>query len=251
MNTMKAVLRDKKRPLGLWLTSASPSVTELGARLGFDFVVIDQEHVPVSSAALSEHLRAVDASQGAAALVRLGDHSALGVKQALDAGASAVMFPMIDTAAQARTAVAATRYPPVGQRGFARMIRASGYGTDPGYLERANGEITVIVQIETRESLANLAEIATVPGVDAIFLGPGDLSGSLGFLGQPGHPEVMAALSQGFGAARALGVPCGTILVAPDLLQRAFDDGCTFAAVATDLGLLSDSARRVLGALRG
>ena len=192
-NRFRRMLEEEREvpPLGTWLMSAAPGPSEAMGHAGFDFVVVDMEHVPVEVSTLPDILRAVGCTP-AEPIVRIAWNDKVLIKKVLDAGAQTVMVPFVETAEEAATAVAAVKYPPVGVRGVAAVHRASRYGAVSDYLKRANDETMVIVQLETPEAIGRLAEIAAVPGVDAVFVGPGHLSASMGHIGDIGHPEVQA-----------------------------------------------------------
>jgi 2-dehydro-3-deoxyglucarate aldolase/4-hydroxy-2-oxoheptanedioate aldolase len=171
-NVFKRAIASGKVPVGTWLMSGAPSTAEALGCAGFDFLVVDMEHVPLDTADMIEILRAV-AGTPAHAIVRPPWNDTVMVKRAMDAGAQSLLFPFVQNADEARRAVASTRYPPEGIRGVAATHRGSRYGTIPNYLKRANDEVCVIVQIETPPALEKLEEIAAVPGVDSIFVGPG------------------------------------------------------------------------------
>lgn len=247
MNSFKQTLAAGKSLRGLWLVSASPTITEAMSLAGWDFLVLDLEHAPVSVWNVTEHLRAAQMGN-TPVIVRLPDVNAGFVKQALDAGAENLMFPFIENVEEAKQAVALTRYAPDGVRGLARMMRASRYGTNAQYAKEANQQITVIAQLESLQALEKLNAVADVPGVDALFIGPGDISASLGLAGEIDHPEVVATLARGFEACRAIGKPVGTILPSVPAVKAAFAAGCTFAAVSSDVGSLLAASRQTLAA---
>jgi 4-hydroxy-2-oxoheptanedioate aldolase len=172
------------------------------------------------------------------------------IKRYLDAGVQTFLIPYVQNAEEARQAVAATRYPPEGVRGFASASRASRFGRVKDYYARASEETCVLVQIETREALGHLEEIAGVPGVDGVFIGPGDLSADMGFLGQPGHPDVTAAIDDAIGRIVACGNRAG-ILTGDEALARHFiEKGCVFTAVGSDVGLLVKSSEALANKFR-
>jgi len=203
-NRLKQGIREKRKQVGFWLTLASPSVTEIAAGAGFDWVLIDMEHTSNNLADVVDHLRAVAAGGDAEPAVRVPGNDPVLVKRLLDCGARSLMFPNIQTAEEARRAVASTRYPPHGMRGFAGSSRATAFGRFPNYPTLASADICVILQIESPQAVDAIPEIATVDGVDCIFIGPNDLAASMGFLGQAKDPEVKKI-----------------ILVALDRIQRA------------------------------
>jgi 2-keto-3-deoxy-L-rhamnonate aldolase RhmA len=181
-------------PIGTWIVSASPLVAEAVGHAGFDWGVIDMEHAPLDLMDVMHMLQALSATK-MVPVVRVPWNDAVTVKRVLDAGATTVMFPFVQNADEARRAVAATRYPPAGIRGMAGMSRASRFGTQTNYLKTANDGMGVIVQLETTVAVAALESIAAVDGIDAVFIGPADLSADMGYIAQQTHPEVMASRS--------------------------------------------------------
>jgi 2-keto-3-deoxy-L-rhamnonate aldolase RhmA len=249
-NPMHTLLKARAThtPVGTWVMSASPLVAEAMGHAGFDWCVIDMEHTPLDMMEVVHLLQAVAGTRMAPA-VRVPWNDTVTIKRVMDAGATSLLVPFVQTAEQARQAVAATRYPPEGIRGMAGMSRASAFGTLPNYLTTANQGVCVILQLETPQAVAALEEIAAVPGVDAIFLGPGDLSAAMGHVGQPAHPEVFALMQEAATRCRKLGMPVGTVGGKPELVQRYQEAGFDFVAIASDLGLLMQSAQAALAAL--
>ena len=236
-------------PVGTWIMSASPIVAEAIGHAGFDWAVVDMEHSPLDLSTLVHLLQAV-AGTKLVPITRVPWNDAVMVKRVLDAGAQTLLFPFVQNADEARRAVAACRYPPDGQRGMAGMSRASKFGTVPNYFRSANETVSVIVQLETPEAVANVDAICAVPGVDGIFLGPGDLSGALGVPGQLTHPDVLAQMSQATRRAIALGKWAGTVGGNLDVVRQYLAMGFNFIAVGSDLGLLMRSAGEMVRALR-
>jgi 4-hydroxy-2-oxoheptanedioate aldolase len=236
-------------PYGTWLMAAAPSTAEAMGHTGFDFLVVDMEHVPIEVSDLAQILRAV-ACTSAEAVVRLAWNDQVLVKRVLDAGAQTIMLPFVQSAEEARRAVSYAKYPPGGVRGVAAIHRGSRFGRVPDYLKRANDEIAVIVQLETPEAIGRLDEIAAIDGVDALFVGPGDLSAAMGHIGNIGHPEVQALLAKAAAAARAAGKPVGIVGPNPDMVRRFVDYGYDFAAVASDIAMMTGRAADWLGDLR-
>jgi 2-keto-3-deoxy-L-rhamnonate aldolase RhmA len=245
INRFKQSLGDPGVPIGTWLMSSSPAAAEALGCLGFDFLVVDTEHVPVDAPQVFALLQAVSATP-AQAIVRLAWNDPILVKRAMDAGAQTLMFPFVQTPDDARDAVAATRYPPDGTRGYAAMHRASRYGTVADFARRANAQACVLIQIETAAAVAHVADIAAVDGVDAIFAGPGDLSAACGHIGDIGHPEVQAHVRSIAEACRRIGKPCGTVGPSPEMVKRFVDYGYSFVAVASDMGMMMRQAREYL-----
>jgi len=236
-------------PIGTWVMSASPIVAEAVGHAGFDWGVLDMEHTPIDLMGLVHLLQAVGNTR-MVPVVRVPWNDTVTVKRVLDAGAHSLLFPFVQGAGEAARAVSATRYPPEGVRGMAGMSRASRFGTTPDFLRGANRTIAVVLQLETPQAIANLEEIAAVPGVDAVFVGPGDLSGAMGHAGQPTHPEVMAAMADAARRARAVGKPVGTVGGTPEVVAQYREIGYDYVAIASDLGLLMRAAQGAVQALR-
>jgi 2-keto-3-deoxy-L-rhamnonate aldolase RhmA len=251
MNPFRQLLlaHGSKAPIGTWIVSASPIVAEAVGTAGFDWGVLDMEHSPLDLTTLVQLLQAVGNTK-MVPVVRVPWNDAVVVKRVLDAGAQTVLFPLIQNADEAARAVAATRYPPDGVRGIATMSRASRYGTVPDYVRTANALAGVVVQLESPLAVAHLEEIGAVPGVDALFVGPADLSGAMGHVGDATHPEVMALMGEAAERARAIGRPIGTIGGTPELVTRYRAMGYDYVAVASDLGLLMRGAQAAVQALR-
>jgi len=249
-NAFKHAIATGRPQLGTWLMSAAPSTAEALGSLGFDFLVVDTEHVPLDVAQMIEILRTV-AGTPAAPVTRVPWNDTVMVKRAMDAGAQTIMFPFVQDADEARRAVAATRYPPQGIRGVAAMHRASRYGTVSNYLKGANAEVCAIVQIETPQALDRLPAIAAVDGVDSIFIGPGDLSAAMGHLGDIAHPDVQAQLERAAKVAKQAGKPCGIVGPNPEMVERFLGYGYTWVAVGSDMSMMVGRAQEWLGRLRG
>ena len=236
-------------PLGSWIMSASPIVAEAIGYAGFDWAVVDMEHSPLDLSNLVHLLQAVSGTP-LVPITRVPWNDTVLVKRVLDAGAATLLFPFVQNASEARRAVAACRYPPEGVRGMAGMSRASRFGTRPDYFRNANADVSVIVQLETPEAVANLDAIAAVPGIEGIFLGPADLSGAMGLVGQLTHPDVMALMAQAAQRAIALGKWAGTVGGTAEVVRQYRAMGFNFVAVASDLGLLMRAAGDMVRDLR-
>jgi 4-hydroxy-2-oxoheptanedioate aldolase len=249
VNRFKHSLRAGRPPVGTWLMSAAPAAAEALGCAGLDFLVVDTEHVPLDIAQTIDVLRAI-AGTPASAITRVPWNDMVMVKRALDAGAQSIMFPFVQSADEARRAVSYTRYPPQGIRGVAAMHRASRYATVPDYLERANDELCVIVQLETPAALDALPAIAAVEGVDSLFVGPGDLSAAMGRLGDIAHADVQAQLARAARECRALGMPCGIVGPNPDMVRRFLEYGYSWVAVGSDMSLMLGRAQEWIGQVR-
>lgn len=242
MNAFKQAIADGVARIGLWQALASPYTCEICAGAGFDWLLIDAEHAPNTIPLVLAQSQAA-AAYPVEPVVRLPIGDAVLVKQYLDIGARSLLIPMVDSAEAAAHMVAATRYPPLGFRGVGSAIgRASRWNRTAGYLERAADDICLLVQVETRAALAAIAEIAAVPGVDGVFIGPSDLAADMGHLGNPGHPAVQAAIESGIAAVRAAGKPVGMLIADEALARRYLELGASFVAVGTDVTILARGA---------
>lgn len=228
--------------IGLWLGLTSPLVAELCARRGFDWLVIDGEHAPNDLSTILAQLQAIGQTH-AAPVVRVPIGEAWLIKQVLDLGAQTLLVPMIETAEQARDMVAAVRYPPQGIRGVgAALARASEFNGISDYLTSANEETCLLLQIESRRGLENLDAIATVEGVDGVFIGPADLAADMGHLGQPGAAEVKAAIETAIPQILDAGKAAGILTSDHEQAERYLKLGAQFVAVGSDVGLISGAA---------
>jgi 4-hydroxy-2-oxoheptanedioate aldolase len=250
-NVFKRRLQDASAApaLGTWLMSGAAATAEAMGFCGFEFLVLDMEHVPVDVPQAADILRAI-AGTAAAPIVRLPWNDQIVVKRVLDAGAPTLMFPFVQSAEEAQRAVSYTRYPPHGVRGVAAVHRASRYGRTPGYLAQANDQIGIVIQLETPQALASLPQIAAVPGVDALFVGPGDLAAALGHLGDISHPEVQQTLAAAAKAARAQSKPIGIVGGNPEMVRRFFEYGYDFAAISSDMAMMTTRACEYVSAFR-
>ena len=239
----------KPAPIGTWLMACSPTTAELLGHVGFDWCVVDMEHTPIDYTQMVEILRAV-AITPMVPITRIPWNDTVLVKRALDAGAQTLMFPFVQTSEEAKAAVAATRYPPDGVRGVAAINRGNRYSTAGGHPSEANEQIGVIVQLETPEAIARMDEIAAVPGVDALFVGPGDLAASMGLIGQIGHADVQAALKAAAEKAGALGKPIGIVGGTTDMVQGFISYGFTYVAIQSDVAMLLNKAKEHLAVFK-
>jgi 4-hydroxy-2-oxoheptanedioate aldolase len=242
-NRFKSSLAQPPSPplLGSWVMSGSPTVAEAMACCGFDFLVVDMEHSPIDIAEAVSMLRAV-AGTSTESIVRLAWNDQVLVKRVLDAGARSLMFPFVQTAQEARAAVSYTRYPPRGVRGVAAIHRASRFGRAKDYFKSADEEIAVIIQLETPAAIERLGEIAAVPGVDSLFLGPGDLSAAMGHIGDVANSEVQSMIARAATLAHAAGKPIGIVAGNPEMLGRFMAFGYDWGAVASDLAMMTGRA---------
>lgn len=244
-NRFKKRLLSGDEMLGLWFGLANNSAAEICAQSGFDWLLIDAEHSPLSDKDVLSCLQAV-APYDINPIVRpvSGDKNVL--KRLCDVGVQTFLVPMVDNATQAAAVVSAVQYPPSGTRGLGTsMARAARWNMMPDYFARANDEMCVILQIETKAGLKNLKDIAAVDGVDAVFIGPSDLGAALGYPGQPSHPEVINAVSQAIKDVRACGKPAGVLAVTSELVDAYKDAGASFIGVGSDCGVLAKGVQRL------
>jgi len=240
-NDFKAGLAAGKLQIGIWSSLCSNIGAEILSDSGFDWILLDTEHSPNEVPDLLQQLQAVQRGS-ATPIVRPAWNDMVLIKRVLDLGPQTVLVPYVQTRDEAVAAVAATRYPPKGVRGVAAGARASRYGRVSDYLKRADAEICLLVQVETRAALERLEEIASVEGVDGVFIGPSDLSASFGAIGQPGHPAVQEAIRGAAAMIRKCGKAPGILTTSEDEARRYIEWGYLFVAVGVDTGLLTRSA---------
>lgn len=247
VNRFKQRLHHGDVQIGLWLGLANAYCAELAANAGFDWLLIDGEHAPNQLGDMLAQLQAI-APYPSQALIRpvIGD-TAL-IKQLLDIGAQTLLVPMVENAAQARELVRALRYPPQGIRGVgSALARASRWNSIADYLDQADAQMCLLVQIENAEGLANLDAIAAVEGVDGVFIGPADLSASMGHRGNPGHPEVQAAIEDAIVRIVKAGKAAGILSADENLARRYIELGATFVAVGVDTTVLMRGLQSLVG----
>ncbi len=242
INQFKQALHNHKPQIGLWMGLGNAVTTDICAGAGFDWLVIDGEHGPNDLTTLLAQLQTVAAYPNSHPVVRVPHDNAALLKQVLDIGATNVLVPMVDTAEQAAAIVRACRYPQDdGQGGIRGMAgtRASRWGRYPNYGKEANAQVCVLVQAETREALKNLDAIAATPGVDGVFIGPADLSASMGHMGNPNHPEVQAAIVDAIARIRKAGKAPGILMGDETLARQYLSLGAVFVAVGVESMILS------------
>jgi 4-hydroxy-2-oxoheptanedioate aldolase len=241
-NSFKRALREGKPQIGLWVGMVDPSVAELLAGVGFDWLCLDAEHSPNDVRTVLAQLQAV-APYPVQAVVRPVHGASELLKQYLDIGVQTILVPMIETPEQAARVVAATRYPTRGHRGVASATtRASRWGRIERYFQHADQEVCVVVQVESVKGLANLAQIAAVEGVDGVFFGPADLAASMGYLGNPMEPQVQRSILEGIATVRQAGKAAGSLTADRRLARQYLSLGASFVAVGIDMTVLSQAA---------
>jgi len=240
-------LRDDTRPVGTWISIGDPSVAEMSASLGFDFLLVDTEHTTMSLETVENIVRAIDAADsGTETVVRVPWNDPVRIKRVLDIGVDGVMVPMVETAREARDLVEATQYPPEGIRGIAAG-RAADYGLHfEEYVRNANGSILTIVQIETETGLENVGNIAAVEGIDALFVGPADLSGSLGVFGEWDSERFVNAIDEVITTGIDSDTPVGTLTLETNDIPVRLDQGFDFLIIGKDIATLAAANRDAL-----
>jgi len=242
-NTFRNALQAGRPQIGCWVGFADANVAEALAGCGFDWLLLDGEHAPNDPRTVLDQLRAIAPYSATHPVVRAVQADVALVKQYLDVGAQTLLIPMVDTPEQAALMVQAMRYPPEGIRGMgAALARASRWNQVDDYLNQANAQMCLLVQAETVTAVNNLQAIAETDGVDGVFFGPADLSASMGYRGQPGHPEVQKVILDGIATVRAAGKAAGILAVDPALAQQYLDAGALFVAVGVDTTLLVKAA---------
>lgn len=258
-NRFKQAMAQRQAQIGLWLGLADAYSTEILAGTGYDWLLVDGEHAPNDLRSILHQLQAIASATSAlppgtqpphpVARVPVGD-TAL-IKQFLDLGVQTLLVPMVDTAEQARQLVRATRYAPEGVRGMgSALARSSRWQAYPQYVHEANQQICLLVQAETVEAMNNLDAIAATPGVDGVFIGPADLSASMGHPGNPGHPEVQAAIHDGIARILRAGKAPGILATTESQARQWLAAGALFVAVGVDTMLLASAAQDLLARFR-
>ncbi|WP_422650315.1 4-hydroxy-2-oxo-heptane-1,7-dioate aldolase [Cupriavidus sp. H18C1] len=246
INHFKKALRAGQSQIGVWSTIPSPFVSELIGGAGYDWVLLDTEHTPTDVPLMLSQLQAVAAAQPAPgsppthAVVRPAWNDPVLIKRYLDIGAQTLLLPFVQNAQEAEAAVRAIRYAPEGIRGMGGSTRASNFGRTTDYAARAAEELCLLVQVETAEALAQIEAIAAIDDIDGIFIGPADLSASLGYPGQARHPAVNQAIDDAIRRIRACGKAPGILMVDEARARQCLDLGAQFVAVALDTVLLRD-----------
>lgn len=249
-NDFKHAIAEGRSQIGLWVTLPSGFTAEALATCGYDWLLFDTEHSVGDPVTVFEQLQAV-APYPVSAVVRPVSNDVALIKRLLDAGAQTLLIPYVQNADEAQAAVDAMRYAPRGIRGFAGLTRATRYGTVEDYPSRAEEELCLLVQVETRSALDEIEAIAAVDGVDGIFIGPADLAASMGYPGDTGHPEVVHAIEDAIGRIRKAGKPAGILSLDPAFVERCIGLGTIFTAVDVDANILLEGAKAIARKFRG
>jgi len=248
-NNFKHAIRAGRPQIGLWVSLANAYSAELVAGSGFDWLVLDGEHSPNAPTTVISQLQAV-AAYPVSAIVRPAWNDKVLIKRYLDIGAQSLLIPYVQNASEAAEAVAAIRYPTRGVRGVAGVTRASRFGRVADYAKRAEEELCLLVQIETREGLDNLDAIAKTDGIDGVFIGPADLAAALGHLGNQQHPEVQSAIQDAIKRIRGHGKPAGILATDEASTRRYIEWGTVFTAVGLDAMVLARETEKLAAKFR-
>ncbi len=248
-NAFKRALTSGRQQIGLWVTLASAYSAEIVAGSGFDWVVIDTEHSPNEVDTTLLQLQAM-AAYPVSPVVRPAWNDKVLIKRHLDLGALSLLIPYVQTPEEAAAAVEAVRYPARGVRGVAGVTRASRFGRVADYARRAEEELCLIVQIETRPGLDHLEAISRTDGVDGVFIGPADLAAGLGHLGETGHAEVQSAIRDAVKRIRGCGKPAGILATDDASARRYMEWGTTFTAVGLDAMILARETEKLAARYR-
>ena len=238
VNTFKRALQEGDRQIGLWSSLASHYSVELLAGSGFDWLLFDTEHSPNELDMVFTQLQAI-AHYPTHPVVRVPWNDMVMIKRFLDIGAQSLLIPYVQSAEEARNAVAFTRYPPEGVRGIAGSVRANRFGRVKDYHKRAHEELCVLVQIETQSGIDNLDEITAVDGVDGVFIGPADLHASLGYRGETANPKVKPVIDDAIRRIRKAGKAPGILTGVEADARHWLELGCQFVAVGSDTVILA------------
>jgi len=244
-NAFKHALAEGRTQIGLWSSLSSNYTVEVIAGAGYDWILLDLEHSPNDLESLLTQLQAA-AAYATTPIVRVPWNDMVTIKRVLDTGAQSLLIPYVQNAAEAKAAVANTRYPPAGVRGVAGTTRATRFGRVKDYAKRAHEEICVLVQVETKPALDALESICAVDGVDGVFIGPADLHASLGYPGETANPAVLPLIEDAMRRIRKAGKAAGYLSPVEADAKRMLAAGAQFVAVGADVGLLARGAESLL-----
>ncbi len=248
-NHFKRALAEGRQQIGLWCSLPGAYVAEAVAGSGFDWLLLDTEHSPGDPLTVMAQLQAA-APYPVSPVVRPASNDAVLIKRFLDLGAQTLLIPYVQSADEAKSAVAAMRYPPEGIRGVSGVTRATRFGRVAGYARRAHEELCLLVQIETQEALDRLEQIAAVDGVDGVFIGPADLAASFGHVGEPGHPKMTPVIVDAIARIRACRKPAGILTPDNAFAARCIALGTTFTAVGVDAAILARATEALAAKFR-
>ena len=250
VNRLKQALAAGETQYGLFLGLPDTTCAEICAGAGFDWLVVDTEHGPFDLPAVLRHLQTIAAYEVSAIVRPVSDDRNV-LKQLLDTGVQSLVVPMVESAEQAVELVRSVRYPPAGVRGLGTALaRAARWTRIPGYLHKANEQICLLAQVETGRAVRALPGILEVEGIDGIFVGPSDLSASMGHIGNPRHPDVVKVIREVLRAARSAGKAAGVLALDPVHIQDYRDHGANMIGIGTDTLLLANSAQQLAESVR-
>lgn len=245
-NSFKQALAEGRQQYGFWLGLCNPLSAELCGQCGYDWLLIDAEHAPNDLQTLHTQLLAIE-NTPSQPVIRIVEGNTALIKQVLDLGAQTLLIPMVETAQQAKDLVAAMHYPPAGVRGVGTALaRAARWNQVEGYFDDTDREMCLLIQVESTRAMQNLDEILQVDGIDGVFIGPTDLAGSMGHLGNPSHPEVVAAVETAIKKIRAAGKAAGTLATNRSLAKKYEATGIQFIALGVDTQILANTAKDLL-----
>lgn len=251
-NPVKKALLEGKVTLGTWMQIGHPAIAEVFANAGFDWIAADCEHTDIGIEVFANIARGMY-GRGSVPMVRVRENDTLAIRQVLDAGAQGVIVPLVNSAEEASRAVAAAKYPPEGVRGFA-FCRVNNWGVDFNeYAATANRDVAVVVMIESKQAVENIEEILQVEGVDGVFIGPYDMSGSYGIVGQTSHEIIKNACGRVVEACNKYKKAAGLHVVIPteEAIAKAVKDGFTFIALGIDGVFIDKAARKAIKVAKG
>jgi len=250
-NPVRAKLKRGDVSIGTWLTLPDPTAAQLMARVGFDWLTVELEHTPITLETAAQSF-AIIAATGAVPLARVPWNSVENIKRVLDNGAWGIVVPMVNSRAEAEAAVAASRYPPLGRRSIGGQLHAANFATDPAtYYAHANEEILVVIMAEDVRAIEAADDILSVPGIDAVFIGPNDLLNSLGKKPDfdSADPDFVNAVNHILNTAKKHGVPAGIHVLDADAAQRRRQEGFQFLAIGSEAGMMLAKAQETAQAL--
>jgi len=251
MKSIRQQVLQRHPVCGTWIVLGSSVAAEITGNAGFDWVLLDMEHGMAGTGSLLHQLMVLE-STPAAPIVRVAANDPVLIKRSLDLGPAGLMIPQVNTAEEAKQAVAAMKYPPLGARGISPYTRPAGFGPDfQTYFENANDDLLCVVQIETQRGVDNVEAIASVPGVDVLFVGPFDLSVGLGVMGEFEHPTFRGAVAHIAESARLANKVAGILTLDSDGIQKALQDGFSFIAIGGDAGVLTSGMRNLVNDFNG